>query len=209
MQRGQIRRNMPVRKQRCFSNYHNVISSASFKPVDFEKQIDDKVLQVNFDKMRIGFSFRTDKNNKILFERMLEGVEGDEGDKIYELLQNQTHKIDDLYTFNPNTILKLRYLVRDPEIRRIISAKDITQEGGLSIVKWEGQVRAIIRDGKEYYLVNKIVWDAFLEQESVDQVFDTLSEGTLTSNGMHYVNMEVLILLGDMMGIDNLMFYVQ
>ena len=80
MQRGQTRRNMPMRKQRLFTNTNNVISSASFTPQDFQKKVDERVLQVNFDKMRIGFSFRTDKNNKILFERMLEGVEGDEGD---------------------------------------------------------------------------------------------------------------------------------
>ena len=77
------------------------------------------------------------------------------------------------------------------------------------IAKWEGQIKAIIRGGKEYYLVDETKWNAFLQQDSLDQVFDTLSEGTLTSNDMHYVNMETLILLGDMMGIDNLLFYVQ
>lgn len=200
---------MPMRKQRLFTNTNNVISSASFTPQDFQKKVDEKVLQVNFDKMRIGFSFRTDKNNKILFERMLEGVEGDEGDKMYELLQSQTNKIEDVYTFNANTILKLRYLVRDGETRRIICSKDVTNEGGFMIAKWEGQIKAIIRGGKEYYLVDETKWNAFLQQESVDQIFDTLSEGTLTSNEMHYVNMETLILLGDMMGIDNLLFYVQ
>lgn len=171
--------------------------------------VDEAVLKTKFDKMRLGFSYRMDKSTRIAVEMMLESIEGHEGDELYKILQTQVKKVDSLWTFNPNTILRLRSVVRDPESRRLIASEDLSHDNGITTLKWEGQVKAIVKGGREYYLVDEKKWNDFLSYDSVEEIFETIDEATLTSNNQHYVNMESILLISHMFHIEDLMFYVQ
>lgn len=207
MPRGEGSRNVPIRRARLRSNYAGVVNAGKVNPDTFIPDVISKQLQTEFDKMQLDFNYRMDKGTKTTIERMLESIEGDLGDQLYATVESETKKLDTCYSFNPNTILKIRYYAGDKTTRRMITMMDLKTSDGIQKLMWDGEIKAIVTGQKEYYLLNKDNWHAFLASPSIGEIYDALDEGILNSNGDHYANMETFLQLTDIVPIDNLLLF--